>query len=415
MNTFRTFLLFFVLLIFNANVQGQNLEQYLSDIKILSSEKFSGRGYVRNGDKVAAEYIASRFEQIGLKPLPGMNSFFQKVAFSVNTFPNEIKVSLDKNTLIPAQDFLIIPDAPPVKGEYSIIKHTNNLKGSRDTTKNKKTFLVIEEKELLELDINYLFEGLYPRLRGLIVLTESKMIWGTSQKQGEHFIIYIQKEKFNDANNISIDCRTEFVPSYTSQNVLGMIPTKKAKGSIFVTAHYDHLGTMGQPIFHGANDNASGIAMLFQLAEHFTQNKIKNYNLVFVGFTGEEAGLLGSYHYTENPIIALNEIRFLLNIDLMGDGKNGIGVVNATIFPKEFEILEQINNENSYFPSIKKRGKAANSDHHFFTEKGVPSFFIYAESQQMAYHSPNDNFENFVPGRFSEMFKLLSGFIKNIQ
>jgi Zn-dependent M28 family amino/carboxypeptidase len=309
-----------------------------------------------------------------------------------------------------------MPDARSVKGEFNLLMYSNNLKESLDTIKNKKIFLVADESNLKDLDFNYIFDGFYPGLGGLIILTENKMIWGTSQDQEEHFIMTIQKSEFdNNAKTISVDARTKFISNYKSRNVIGVIPAKKAKGSIFITAHYDHLGMLGNIVFNGANDNASGVAMLLQLAESFSKKKFSNFNIVFIAFTGEEAGLVGSYQYTEEPLIPLDEIRFLVNLDLMGDGKNGIGVVNATIFQKEYKILEKINSQNSYFTNINKRGKSANSDHYFFTERGVPSFFIYSESKELAYHTPDDNFENFIPGKFNEMYKLLNSFIRSLK
>ena len=159
---------------------------------------------------------------------------------------------------------------------------------------------------------------------------------------------------------------------------------------IFITAHYDHLGGMGKDTyFPGANDNASGDALLLSLAKYYAAHPAK-YSIGFILFAGEEAGLVGSKYYTENPIVPLKQIRFLINTDLAGTGDEGITVVNATEFPNEFALMNKINDEYKYLVKINPRGKAANSDHYFFTEKGVPAFFFYTLGGIKAYHDVFD-------------------------
>lgn len=171
---------------------------------------------------------------------------------------------------------------------------------------------------------------------------------------------------------------------------MAYVPGTVKDSFIVFTAHYDHLGMMGSTAtFPGASDNASGTAMLLYLANYFAAHP-QHYSIAFIAFSGEEAGLLGSHYFVEHPMIALDHIKFLTNIDIMGDATDGITVVNATEFPKEFDLLQQINKRKNYLPAIKSRGKAANSDHYFFTEAGVPSFFIYSNGGKGYYHDVFD-------------------------
>ena len=73
----------------------------------------------------------------------------------------------------------------------------------------------------------------------------------------------------------------------------------------------------------------------------------------------------------------LSDIKFLVNLDLMGNGAEGVMVVNGTINPSEFQLLKSINEKEKYLPEVKIRGKAANSDHYWFAQSGVPAFFFY--------------------------------------
>ena len=180
---------------------------------------------------------------------------------------------------------------------------------------------------------------------------------------------------------------------------------------IIFCGHYDHLGKMGEATFYGANDNASGIAMLLDMASYFTKNPQK-YSIAFIAFGGEEAGLVGSYNYVQSPEIPLSKTRFVFNMDLMGSGDNGATIVNGSVFKGAFEALSAINEKNDYLPRIKVRGKAANSDHYFFTEAGVPSFFIYLMGEYTHYHIPADNAENLHLGEYYDRsFKLIRDFI----
>jgi Zn-dependent M28 family amino/carboxypeptidase len=183
---------------------------------------------------------------------------------------------------------------------------------------------------------------------------------------------------------------------------------------VVFSAHYDHLGSLGKDaIFYGANDNASGISMLLEMAAYYQQNP-PPFTVVFMAFGGEEIGLLGSKYFVENPLFDLEKIKLLINLDLVGTGNEGLGVVNATIFPQQYAIFATINTKNNYFPKIIKRGKAANSDHYFFTEKNVPSFFIYAMGGIQAYHDTDDKAETLPLTKYSELFKLLIAWVKEI-
>ncbi len=98
----------------------------------------------------------------------------------------------------------------------------------------------------------------------------------------------------------------------------------------------------------------------------------------------------------------------------MGSGEEGITVVNATEYPKQFQQLFDINTKKNYLTTIKKRGKAANSDHYWFSENGVPAFFIYTMGPNKNYHDVFDTYENLSFNEYNDLIKLLGEFI-NIQ
>ena len=165
--------------------------------------------------------------------------------------------------------------------------------------------------------------------------------------------------------------------------------------------------------FPGANDNASGVSVVLNLIKHYSKNAPR-YKTIFIFFAGEEAGLIGSKYFVEQKSIDLKKIKFLINLDLLGTGDDGIMVTNGFVFQKQFNILNDINFYNNYVKEIKRRGKAANSDHYWFTEAGVPSFFIYTLGGITAYHDVFDVAKTLPLTDYVDVFTLLVKFVERL-
>jgi Zn-dependent M28 family amino/carboxypeptidase len=194
---------------------------------------------------------------------------------------------------------------------------------------------------------------------------------------------------------------------------MGMVPGTAAPDSFLVLcAHYDHLGSLGRGIwFPGANDNAAGVALLLEFARYIAKNPLRH-SVLFVAFSGEEAGLLGSSFMSENSPVPLSSIRFLFNLDLLGFGEQGATVVNASLHPKEFALLTKLNEACQCLPQLKSRGKAANSDHYPFSEKGVPAFFMYLMGGPGYYHDVSDQASTLSLKGLRGSFRLIIEFLK---
>lgn len=158
------------------------------------------------------------------------------------------------------------------------------------------------------------------------------------------------------------------------------------------------------------------MALLLNLANYYSKKENQpKCSIAFIAFAGEEAGLLGSKYFAGHPSIPLNEIKFLVNLDLLGTGDEGMMVVNATEFPRQFALLDSINNVKKYLMKIGQRGKAANSDHYWFTEKGVPSFYFYTLGGISAYHDIYDKAETLPLTKFEDVFRLIIDFTFALQ
>ncbi|MDP2176470.1 MAG: M28 family peptidase [Bacteroidota bacterium] len=388
-------------------------------INQLASNQFEGRGYVNKADKKAANYIVNEYKKIGLIPLKN-KSFIQKFSFPVNIFPKTVEVSINNKLLRPGIDYIINPDCPSYvfEGNVDLVDIIELNNESHFDTKGyllKKVVLdTFSPKYYQDAAIN-LKKYLKDYSKELIVqLSNEKLTWGSSYFTGKKCFITIKKSAVEGITNfnLKIKIKNKMIQKYTSQNVIGMIKGYSNKDTfIMLTAHYDHLGVMGkEAIFNGANDNASGIAMMLDIAKHYAKNKPK-YNLVFVAFSGEELGLIGSKYYVEHPFFPLSKIKFLINIDLMGNGAEGVMAVNGSVFGKEFNLLKSINDENKYLPQVKSRGKAANSDHYWFSEQGVKCFFFYLMGPYPYYHDVYDRPEMVPLTNYTGAFLLFNKFI----
>lgn len=211
---------------------------------------------------------------------------------------------------------------------------------------------------------------------------------------------------------IHLRIKSKFKKKHKTQNILAFIPGEVDSFFVF-TAHYDHIGQMGaDTYFPGANDNASGSAIILDLARYYKNKPEKpHYSIAFIWFAAEEAGLVGSKFYTEHPVFPLSKIKQLWNLDMMGSGEDGIKVVNGAVFNREFDLLQDINKEKGYLTKVSPRGKAANSDHYFFSEKGVHAFFIYTLGAYKEYHNINDKADALPLNEYENIFRLLVDYL----
>jgi hypothetical protein len=389
----------------------------------LCNKRLHGRGYAGNGDHKAANYIRHQLKTDGI--LPFKDGFFQTFPISVNTFPGSMNVSINGKILLPGYDFMVDPGSPGLTGSYTpvFLNASGVLKGRPEVLlKSAGRVVIVDARDLSagepeakrlwgEWKNSQQINNPY-KIKALIEVTDEKLVFGEATQLSLIPVIIIRGSACqNPVTSMDIHIQNKFRSKYKTQNVIGYIPGTACPDSFLVyTAHYDHLGTLGRKVFFpGANDNASGTAMMLALARYFSRHP-QRYSVMFVGFTGEEAGLLGSRYLADNPLVSLSNIKFLVNLDLVGTGIDGITVVNATEFPGQFKMLSQLNDTGRYVVNIKKRGKACNSDHCPFYTRGVPCFFIYTMGGIAAYHNPDDRPETLPLTAFEGLTKLLIAF-----
>ncbi len=399
-------ILFLPVLLASMQSYGQDVTFAQGIIDSLCSEHYHGRGYVNQGDRKASEFIKDKFIQAGLLPLKS-EDYFHYFKLNVNTFPETVSIS--GTNLVPGIDFIVAPNCPTFYAEHREVILITEAKLT-----DKKTFKSLRKLDwsgkIPLIDTLPKSEDLAKKVKSILdnyqkrnpktyhsMEVHKKLTWSVGRNQAEVGKIYVRPGALSDHDFIDIEVEARFIKNYSARNVVGHVRgTEQPDSFLFITGHYDHLGRMGdKAIMPGANDNASGIAMILDLANYYKNNPPR-YTVVFVAFAAEEAGLVGSYNFVLDlkQFVTPKRIRFVINMDLMGSGQEGIMAVNGAVFEFEYNLLTEINTKNEHLPITKKRGKAANSDHYFFSEAGIPAFFFYLMGPYAHYHDVEDTAEN---------------------
>ncbi len=396
-------------------------------VDTMTSESMHGRGYVNNGDKIAANYIKTEFQKFGLKSFN--NDYYQKFSFPINTFPGNMILEIDGKKFIAGQDYIVKGNSGSLSGTFEIVHFDSTILKKSELKEEFKKInfsnkIILVDKSNLDLKNKEVLDwlGLFIsnsfKAKGIIFI-ENKLIAELSSHPESYLLLEMLRASFiGNEKSITVNIENKYITEYQSQNVIAYVKGSEHPDSFIIfSAHYDHLGQMGKTVyFPGANDNASGCAMLLNLAKQYSiLSNGPKYSIAFIAFGAEEVGLLGSKQYTETPLFPLKNIRFLLNMDIMGTGEEGITAVNGTLFKTEFDKLKEINTKNNFIKDVKIRGKAANSDHYFFSEKGVKAFFIYTMGGIKAYHDIYDKAETLPLNKFVDLFKMIISFSNYLQ
>lgn len=270
-----------LLISFSVSSQQTNQESFKKDVEYLASEKLEGRFPGTNGEQLAANYIAEKFEKFGLTKLT--DSYFQSFNFTLPSSPHE-------------------------------------------------------------------------------------------------------EVKFNQDTDTKINAK----------NIIAFIDNKK-KNTVIIGAHYDHIGYGGQysldrginEIHNGADDNASGTAMLLSLAKQLNNKNDLENNYLFIAFSAEELGLIGSRYFVNSDVFKKESINFMINLDMVGrlnaeKELSIFGVGTSSIFK---QVLNSMN--NNFKLKIIEDGTGP-SDHTSFYNKDIPVLFFHTGSHEN-YHRPSDD------------------------
>lgn len=220
---------------------------------------------------------------------------------------------------------------------------------------------------------------------------------------------------------VDLTVSVELMPTLAeTSNVVGVLAGKGALAgeTVVVGAHYDHVGMGGYgslapgtiAVHNGADDNASGTAALLAIASNVVRGaarKASHRTVVFIAFTGEERGLLGSRHYVRNPRFPLNSTVTMVNLDMVGRLRDNELTVYGVGSADQLDAIVETANERQRFDLFKVATGFGPSDHQSFYEAGIPVLFFFTGLHN-DYHRPSDDFDKIDFGGLTRITDIVS-------
>ena len=179
-------------------------------------------------------------------------------------------------------------------------------------------------------------------------------------------------------------------PTVETSNVVGIIEGTEDT-CILLGAHMDHLGKASKNrIYNGADDNASGVSALIEIAEAFVESKVvPKHTLIFVAFNAEEMGLVGSQFYVSYPVKPLDKLTLMINLDMVGrlDGKDELDLQSSRVSKDLKKLIDKLDGNYSFDFDLKRAG--SRSDHANFANEEIPVLFFHTGGHNL-YHTSGD-------------------------
>lgn len=421
----RNYFLILLVLVFGA-AEAQKLRKedkqlvanLQAHVQYLASDELQGRRTGTQGEALAMKYISDEFKEAGLSP-KGTNEYLQPFVI------NEGKqVNPSTHLLVGGQTLTLYKDFFPFA--FSGNASLEALPSMAIQEVQMPWFWDI--KELVEENQNNPHWDVYAAIEKKAAEVQNKsatalFVYNTSSvkdniefKSSERAskisipVVYLTKEAvskyFNDESaTLDIKLKTDISPkTRTGNNVVGYI-NNGAPTTVVFGAHYDHLG-LGEDgnslqrgskdIHNGADDNASGISALIELARMLKASTLKQNNYLFIAFSGEEQGLYGSKYFTENPSIDLGSVSYMINMDMIGRLNPSSPILTVGGFgtsPSWGTVYNTTGKRAIYKGSLQFRfdsSGAGPSDHTSFYRKNIPVLF-YFTGLHSDYHKPTDD------------------------
>ena len=361
-------------------------------IKVLSSDEMQGRAAFTPGSEKAALFIENEFKKIGLEPLSGENGFRQEF-FRTKISPATIEASVNGDSIDPS-NVLVLTDLPGLNWNNNGEVVIDSIIPGDDFLSKFKEILQKENKTVVFVDKR--FSAIFSRFRAHYGKGRA-----VEQIDNESAAVFILGAKDPKSFRVNFTNHIEKLPLF---NVAGVLPGKSLdKEFVVFSAHYDHIGIPepleGDPIANGADDDASGVTAVLALAGYFKKLNTNQRTLVFVAFTAEEIGGLGSRYFSEK--LKSEEIKAMFNMEMIGkESKFGRNAAFITGFDKSnFGQILQKNLKGTgyhFYPDpYPEQNLFYRSDNATLAALGVPAHTISTVQidKDENYHTVNDEVE----------------------
>lgn len=424
-------------------------------LTFIASDSLEGRETGERGQKIAAQYIADRFQEFGLEPVVETatgKSYFQPLSLQKASY-NQVYLAKGDSRKENFKDFLYYSRSETYGEEFGKAIFTGfgdstSLKGlditgkfvafvnkdygsfrttikAMETSSAKGYFLILEDEKQFGYVMNRY--GNY--------LGSPKMAFEFDQKGSKVFVIgkemaeWLFGKPLSELKESGLGSEAEFlinvdmlISEVKTENVMGFLRgSEKPEEVLIISAHYDHVGIINGEIHNGADDDGSGTTTVLEIAEAFAKaakaGSRPKRSILFLTVTGEEKGLLGSEYYSENPIFPIKNTVTNLNVDMVGrvDEKHAsnpyyIYVIGADKLSQDLhQLSEKVNNtytklefDYTYNAESDPNRYYYRSDHYNFAKKGIPVIFYFNGSHE-DYHRPGDDVEKI---HFAKMKKI---------
>lgn len=411
-------------------ILGGTTERLSNDIYFLASEKLAGREPGTEGALLAGNYISEVFNKLNLASVTG-NEYRQEFSITKEVLYNSKGNSLQykKQSFKAPKDYfpLQYSSSAEVEGKTVYLNYGiratdlewNDYKGKKKKKLEGKIFVIdISSPDGMHPHSKYIaYHDLGDRI-DLAIKKGAKAVVFVNLKEGASDpspkfrsikskgipVIFVQNKKLakklvkGKKVKINTELKENKIKTY---NIVGFLD-RGAEETVVIGAHYDHLGMGGQsslyrgdPAVHfGADDNASGVAGLLELARNIVANEkeFTNYNYVFIAFSGEEMGLLGSAFYTKNIPDKVRNMAYMINLDMIGRMEDNLLAINGVGTSPIWEkfITEEACNQIRIKTSKSGVGP---SDHTSFYYLELPVLHFFTGTHK-DYHKPTDIAEN---------------------
>jgi aminopeptidase YwaD len=392
------------------------------DIGILAGDSLQGREAGTEGEYMARTYIAKQFEEIGLKPMFIPYTYFQDFTYNdVHYYGRNNRMIINGKKLKLYKDYYAISFTgnDSIMGDVVSVGYGLTIpdKGYDDYKDLKdlggKIFIVYTSlPDQFKKDPNFeKYSGKLDKVKTAISkgakavifirpnnneIEPSSNLFSNTELAKIPVVFLRNTEILIKGGNNSVDMNINVVREKTrpAYNVGGRIDNG-ADSWVVIGAHYDHMGwgtdDNGEPaIFNGADDNASGTAAVIELARYFKNSEFKKNNYLFICFSGEEKGLIGSTYFTNSKILDLAKINYMIDLDMIGklNDKRALTVFGTGNASQWNHALTK-SNAASLKLTLVKSG-VGGSDHMPFYYKQIPAIFIHTGLHK-DYHTPADD------------------------
>lgn len=386
------------------------IKQLKKDIGYLASDKLEGRRTGSEGEKLAADYIIAYYGKQGIGGYK--NQYLYPFEFTIGR-------TQGKNTTITINGTELRKDKLAYPLSFSGNKTVSGEAMPGLMEEGKIWLTPMFEDEDQAKDAHFEWEkSAFERAKQAITSGATAVVFYDNfnakypaefNKRTEYEalsipVAYIPYEAYSkymaDGGEVKIELHTDLKETkLTGNNVISYIDNK-AKYTVVLGAHYDHLGrgedgnslhaAKDNAIHNGADDNASGTAALMQLASWIKEAGMKNYNYLFMHFSAEELGLIGSKKAVEELGLDSNNIAYMLNMDMVGrlnDSTHALqvgGIGTSPVWPKVANL------NDPRFKIVTDSSGVGPSDHSSFYYKGIPVMFFFTGTHS-DYHKPSDD------------------------